>query len=152
MTFADLPAGSLAVVATDLNHGRGVSIPNDLPRYGVDGESFPVARAVRMSAVVPFLFTPVRLQDRIRGETVLMSDGAMSSNFPIGLAGPESPILGFRLVGDGTRDAHEPVAGPASLARAVVIAGIRARYDLPAGQSRIHISSRSRCPRNSTST
>ena len=112
MTLADLPAGSLAVVATDLNHGRGVSIPNDLPRYGVDGESFPVARAVRMSAVVPFLFTPVRLQDRIRGETVLMSDGAMSSNFPIGLAGPESPILGFRLVGDGTRDAHEPVAGP----------------------------------------
>ncbi len=129
--FGDLPPGALSVVVTDLNHSRGVSIPDDLHLYGIDPKTFPIARAVHMSAAVPFLFTPVPLQDRRSGETVLMADGAMTANFPISLAGNERPILGFRLTTDGTTHPHEHVKGPATLARAVVIAGIRARYNLP---------------------
>jgi len=129
--FGDLPPKALSVVVTDLNHSRGVSMPEDLHRYGIDPITFPIARAVRMSAAVPFLFTPVPLKDRRSGEVVLMADGAMAANFPIGLAGKSRPILGFRLITDGTDHPHAHVTGPASLARAVVVAGIRARYDLP---------------------
>jgi NTE family protein len=131
VNFGDLPPGALSVVTTDLSHGRGVSMPEDLPLYGVEPDAFPISRAVRMSASVPFLFTPVALRDERSGESVLMSDGAMAANFPIGLAGHDRPIVGFRLVTDATSHPHTTIGGPASLARAVVIAGIRARYDLP---------------------
>jgi NTE family protein len=129
--FGDFPDEALSVIVTDLNHARGVTMPEDLPRFGIDPDSFPVARAIRMSASVPFLFTPVPLVDRISGETVLMADGAMTANFPISAAGGNAPIYGFRLITTHTEHPHEHIAGPASLARAVVVAGIRARYDLP---------------------
>lgn len=129
--FGDMPPGALSVIVTDLNHARGVTMPDDLPRFGIDPKTFPVARAVHMSAAVPFLFTPVPLADRASNETVLMADGAMTANFPISVAGSDRPIVGFRLVTTHTEHPHERVAGPASLARAVVISGIRARYDLP---------------------
>ncbi len=129
--FGDLPPGALSVVVTDLNHSRGLALPEALPRYGIDPMSFPVGRAVRMSAAIPFLFTPVKLRDRARGETVLIADGAMAANYPIGLADPQEHVLGFRLVGDDREHPHEKITGPASLARAVVLSGIRARYSLP---------------------
>ncbi len=130
-TFADLRPGSLSVVATDLSHGRGVSLPGALTDYGVDPVTFPVARAVRMSSSVPFLFRPVALRDHTRGEDVLMVDGAMAANYPVGLARRDRPVIGFRLHAEADQHPHERVRGPASLARSVVIAGIRARYSLP---------------------
>ncbi|MEX0757894.1 MAG: patatin-like phospholipase family protein, partial [Acidimicrobiia bacterium] len=57
--FGDLPPGALRVVATDLVHGRGVVLPDDLPQYGIDPVRFPVARAVRASSAVTFVFEPV---------------------------------------------------------------------------------------------
>ena len=130
-TFGDLRPRTLTVVATDLNHSRGIAIPEALPSYGIDPLSFPVARAVHMSAAIPFLFTPVPLRDLSRGETVLMADGAMAANYPIGLAEPDAAVLGFRLDADNRDHPHERIAGPASLARAVMLSGIRARYSLP---------------------
>ncbi len=44
-TFADLPHGSLQVVATDLTHGAGVAFPHCLPGYGIDPSTLSVARA-----------------------------------------------------------------------------------------------------------
>ena len=129
--FGDLLAGALSVIVTDLNHTRGLSLPEALPRYGIDPTTFPVARAIRMSAAIPFLFTPVPLYDRVRHETVLIADGAMAANYPLGLADPSTRIIGFRLVGDDREHPHQKIAGPASLARAVVLSGIRARYSLP---------------------
>lgn len=129
--FGDLPPEALSVIVTDLSHTRGLALPEALPRYGVDPMTFPIARAVRMSAAIPFLFTPVPLRDRIRNETVLMADGAMAANFPIGLADPHNRVLGFRLRGDDRNHPHQKITGPASLARAVVLSGIRARYSLP---------------------
>jgi NTE family protein len=130
-TFGDLPSGALQVVATDITHGAGVAFPHCLPGYGIDPDSFPVARAVVMSAAVPFLFRPVPLEDAITGERVLFSDGAMAANYPIGVALHDRPVFGFRLSPDGDQHIHHTISGPYGLARAVIVSGIRARYSLP---------------------
>lgn len=130
-SFGDLRDGSLQVVATDLTHGAGVAFPHCLPGYGIDGRRFPVARAAVMSAAVPFLFTPVPLHDRITGERVLFSDGAMAANYPIGVIEHDRPVFGFRLVPDADTHIHHRVSGPYSLARSVIVSGIRVRYSLP---------------------
>jgi len=130
-TFSDLPAGSLRVVATDLNHGRGVVLPDDLPRLGYDPATFPVAKAVLMSSSVPFVFQPVRLTDRTTGEELLLADGAMAARFPVQLV-PRGPTsVGFRLRLPPDRHPHHTIRGPVSLAMAVIGAGITAREDLP---------------------
>lgn len=130
-TFGDVRPGSLGIVATDLSHSRGVLMPEGLLRYGYDPDDFPIARALRMSAAVPFLFTPVKLRDRLTGEQVLMADGAMAANYPVSVVGNDLPVIGFRLVGIDDRHEHQVVRGPLTLARSVIAAGIRARYALP---------------------
>ena len=47
------------------------------------------------------------------------------------VVGHDRPVFGFRLVPDGDPHVHQPIHGPYSLARAVLVAGIRARYSLP---------------------
>lgn len=129
-TFGDLPERLLEVIATDITHSTGIRLPGGLARYGIDPKWFSVARAVRMSSAVPFLFKPVPIHDSRQGEKVLVADGAMAANFPVGVARRDLPVLGFRLVDDADHP-HVQVRGPASLARSVVVAGIRARYTLP---------------------
>jgi len=131
--FRDLPSGSLRMIVTDLSHSRGLVFPRDLALYGHDPDSFVVARAVRMSAAIPFVFTSVPLRDWTNGDRVLMADGALAANFPAAVADRTNPIVGFRLVmdGPGHDNRHIHVRGPLSLVRAVLGAGIRARYALP---------------------
>jgi NTE family protein len=126
-TFSDLAPDSLRIVATDLTHQRGVVLPDDLPGYGIDPARFPVARAVRMSSAVPFFLRPVRLRHPETGDVSLMADGALTANFPIRVARRSKiwPVIGFRFL-DARDHPHVRVRGPASLARAVVTAGIRA--------------------------
>jgi len=130
-TFRDLRPGSLEVVATDLTHGAGVAFPHCLPGYGIDPDSFPVARSLVMSAAVPFIFTPVVLHDKLADERVVFSDGAMAANYPIGVVAHDRPVFGFRLTPDGDPHIHNNIQGPYSLAKAVLTSGIRARYSLP---------------------
>jgi len=130
-TFGDIRPGSLGVVVTDLSHARGVLMPDGLRDYGYDPDSFPVARALRMSAALPFFFTPVTMRDRLSAEDVLMADGAMAANYPVSVVGRNHPVIGFRLVASDDRHDHHTVRGPLTLARSVVIAGVRARYALP---------------------
>lgn len=133
-TFADLPDGVLQVVATDITHQRGVVLPYGLERYGIDSRTFSVARAVRMSASVPFLFVPVALMHQhAAGETVLLADGAMASRFPLEVMQPpeDRPIVGFRLADFGSPHDHAPIRGPITLAGAVIGAGMSARETLP---------------------
>jgi NTE family protein len=129
--FGDLPDGSLMVVATDLNHGRGIVLPNDLPGLGHDPRAFSVARAVLMSSSVPFVFEPVRLTDRVSGEELLMADGAMTARFPAQLVPRNPSSIGFRLRPPPDHHPHHEIKGPVSLATAVIGAGISAREDLP---------------------
>ena len=130
-TFGDLEHGALQVIATDLTHGAGVAFPHCLPGYGIDPGTFPVARAVVMSASVPFLFAPVPLRDTLTGERVLFSDGAMAANYPIGVIAKDRPVFGFRLSPDGDQHVHQSIRGPYGLAKAVIVSGIRSRYSLP---------------------
>ena len=84
-TFGDLEPGRLRMVAVDLSHERGVVLPDGLEEYGIDAGRFPIARAVRMSSAVPFIFKPVELQNRFTGDVSLMADGALGSKFPVEL-------------------------------------------------------------------
>ncbi|WP_280768406.1 patatin-like phospholipase family protein [Salipaludibacillus daqingensis] len=100
-TFGDLPEGSLKMVASDITNGRFIVLPDDLPRYGIDEKSFSVAKAVRMSASLPYFFEPVKLKNE-HGEEALIVDGGVLSNFPIWLfirkrEKRERPVLGLRL-------------------------------------------------------
>jgi NTE family protein len=99
-TFADLPKESLYIVASDVTNGRMLILPDDLPQYGMDPASFPVAKAVRMSISIPFFFEPVKLQTK-EGKCVIV-DGGVLSNFPLFLFDEEKkvkkrPVLGIQL-------------------------------------------------------
>ncbi|MBT8198854.1 MAG: patatin-like phospholipase family protein [Acidimicrobiia bacterium] len=126
-TFGDLEPGSLRIVATDITHQRGIVLPDALPEYGIDPRTFSVARAVRMSTAVPFFFKPVPLRNPKTGDVGLIADGAMTANYPLRVARRSAvwPIVGFRFL-DPEHHLHVRVRGPASLARAVITAGIRA--------------------------
>ncbi|QDI89854.1 hypothetical protein EPH95_00595 [Salicibibacter halophilus] len=99
-TFNDLPKKSLRIVASDLTRGQLLVIPDDLHVYGIIPETFPIARAVRMSCSLPYFFQPVKLFDK-NGETAIIVDGGILSNFPMWLFRREErvkrPLLGFQL-------------------------------------------------------
>ena len=97
-TFGDLPPGALRLVASDLTNGRIIVLPDDLEKYGVNSETFPVARALRMSCGIPFFFEPVYLRSGKRESVVV--DGGVLSNFPLWIfdnGHRERPILGLKL-------------------------------------------------------
>lgn len=93
----------LTVIASDITTGRMLRLPQDLKAlYGTDPDSFNIARAVRMSASIPFFFVPMPLQD-MEGLICRIVDGGLLSNFPLFLFEdegtiPDRPTLGFRLV------------------------------------------------------
>ncbi|MGM0853050.1 MAG: patatin-like phospholipase family protein [Bacillota bacterium] len=102
-TFADLPPHSLRVIASDLSNGRLLVLPDDLEKYGIAKETFPVARAIRMSASLPYFFEPVKLRS-LEGIS-LMVDGGVLSNFPMWLFDRENvkkvrPVIGVKLSHD----------------------------------------------------
>lgn len=99
-TFADLPEKSLRVIASDLSNGRLLVLPDDLEKYGIAPETFPVARAIRMSASLPYFFEPVKLRS-LEGISLLV-DGGVLSNFPMWLFDRENvkkirPVIGVKL-------------------------------------------------------
>lgn len=99
-TFGDLAPDALRIIASDLTNGRLLILPDDLPKYGIDPRTFPVARAIRMSCSLPFFFEPVKLRDRVG--TNIVVDGGVLSNFPMWLFDKENvkkvrPVLGVKL-------------------------------------------------------
>jgi NTE family protein len=99
-TFADLAPGALRVIASDLTNGRLMVLPDDLDKYGIPKETFPVAKAIRMSASLPYFFEPVRLKS-LDGLSLVV-DGGVLSNFPMWLFDKENmkkvrPVLGIKL-------------------------------------------------------
>ncbi|RLQ98260.1 patatin-like phospholipase family protein [Falsibacillus albus] len=99
-SFSDLESGALRVVASDLTNGRLMILPDDLEKYGIPIESFPVAKAIRMSCSLPYFFEPVKLRN-IDGTNIIV-DGGVLSNFPMWLFDKENikkerPVLGIKL-------------------------------------------------------
>ncbi len=137
-TFGDLHApaelglpggrdGRLVVTVSDLSRRRLVRLPWDLPEYGLDPDAFPVARAVRASAAIPYVFQPVRV-DTPRG-TATWVDGGLLSNFPVGLfdradsLAPRWPTFGVRL---SPPPAAPPVLRPVTSPVALGVAALDA--------------------------
>ena len=103
-TFADVPAGSLKLVASDLTNGKILVLPDDLESYGIRPDTFPIARALRMSCGIPFFFEPVKLKVG-SGDTIVV-DGGVLSNFPMWIFEDENgkrerPVLGLKLSQNG---------------------------------------------------
>lgn len=137
VTFKDLPAGKLSIIASDITNGRLVILPEGLEMYGISPEKFEVAKAVRMSCSIPYFFDPVML--RLSGtaaqgksfieQFVYMIDGGMLSNFPLwlfdeqgeGLQGAErrTPVVGYQLIGKTEPQPHR-ITGPFSMLQAMV--------------------------------
>lgn len=102
-TFADMPKDRLRIIASDLSNGRLIVLPNDLELYGIPKETFPVARAIRMSCGIPYFFEPVKLRS-LAGKDIVV-DGGLLSNFPIWLFENEEkrllrPLIGIKLSHD----------------------------------------------------
>src|SRR5690606_19100627 len=119
----------LQVIAADISRGRMLVLPQDMAAYGVNPEELDVARAVRMSASLPFFYRPVVAQytagegDRERGSKSYIVDGGLVSNFPVWLfdvaGAPPWPTFGFMLV-DPDYERPQTIRGPVSLAAALV--------------------------------
>ena len=71
----------LVVTASDLSRQQLMYLPWDLREYGVDPDSYSVARAVRASAAIPFMFEPVTLRGRYGLST--LADGSLLRSYPI---------------------------------------------------------------------
>ncbi|RYG74669.1 hypothetical protein EU245_00325 [Lentibacillus lipolyticus] len=103
-TFRDLKPGYLKVIVSDISLGKLVVIPDDLQRiYGIEPNSFPVAKAVRMSAGFPYFFIPEKLRGRKKRKSLIV-DGGLLSNFPLwvfedGRRQYKRPVLGVKLSG-----------------------------------------------------
>ena len=103
-TFKDLPKNQLRMIAADLTNGQMLVLPDDLKKYGIEPETFPIARAVRMSCSLPYIFEPVRLKSL--DKTALIVDGGIVSNFPIWLFNDKNglrkrPVIGIKLSAKG---------------------------------------------------
>ncbi|MBB4823469.1 NTE family protein [Sporosarcina luteola] len=99
-TFSDIEPGTLKLVASDLTNGKMMVLPDDLVHYGIEPETFSVAKALRMSCGIPFFFEPVRLKVPT-GDTIIV-DGGVLSNFPLWLfddkeGNRERPLIGMKL-------------------------------------------------------
>lgn len=110
VTFQDIAPNSLRMITSDITNGTLVVLPNDLCKYGIDPQTFPVARAVRMSCSVPYFFEPVYL--KVDQQTHVFVDGGVLSNFPMWLFNNdhrqrERPVIGLKLQGDARMKPHE---------------------------------------------
>ncbi|MFY9422427.1 MAG: patatin-like phospholipase family protein [Bacilli bacterium] len=82
----------LKMVATDIKKRKEVILPEGLIAYGIDPDSFGIAKGVAMSCSIPLFFQPYRLGEHV------FCDGGVVNNFPITLfSDDEIPTLGFRL-------------------------------------------------------
>lgn len=99
-TFKDIEIGKLKVIASNLTAGEIIVFPDDLPSYGIDPNSFSVARAVRMSAGIPYFFIPDKIIEATKEKHVIV-DGGLLSSFPLWVFDKDMqrkrPILGLKL-------------------------------------------------------
>ena len=101
-TFADLERDQLKLTVADLSIGRLVVLPDDLHQvYGLSSERFSVAKAIRMSAGLPYFFRPIKLYDQ-EAKKHLMMDGALLSSLPLWLFQSRNqkavrPVMGFQF-------------------------------------------------------
>jgi NTE family protein len=116
VTFGDIkvdvnPCGEvpyrLQITASDLTDQRLLILPNDLKEFCIDPDSFPIAKAVRMSMSIPIFYEPYKLLD-CNGKEHYIVDGGLLSNYPIWIfdkvkSYPPCSTVGFKFV-DSTKN------------------------------------------------
>lgn len=95
-TFSDLLVDGeykLKVVGTDVKKYRQIIFPNDLIKYQIFPNSFPVAKAITMSASYPGFFKPLKLNN------TYVLDGGITNNFPINAFNynEDDIVIGFKI-------------------------------------------------------
>ena len=94
----------LQVVASDVTKHELLVLPRDATKLGIEPDDLDVALAVRMSMSIPVFFEPVRFENPKTGETHVIVDGGMLSNYPVWLfdcddgTPPDWPTFGMLLV------------------------------------------------------
>lgn len=93
--FKDVKFGDdylLKIIVTEVSTPMLVVIPDDLPKFNINRDTFPIAKAVVMSCNIPFFYYPYT----INGYTFV--DGGVSDNYPIWLFDKSYyKTLGFKL-------------------------------------------------------
>lgn len=92
------------MTAVDANAGKVVVLPDDIAFYNIDPDKFEVAKAVRMSACVPFAFDPCVLLKKENNHIYqhYIFDGGVLDNFPVWLidsSTQQNNIIGLKLQG-----------------------------------------------------
>ncbi|MDR1641172.1 MAG: patatin-like phospholipase family protein [Clostridiales bacterium] len=89
-------------VASDLSDSSILVLPGDLKKFGIDPDSYRIAKAVRMSMSIPVYYEPFILTDA-DGRKHVVVDGGLLSNYPIWLLDDKRgksriPTIGFKFV------------------------------------------------------
>lgn len=115
----------LVVTTSDLSRQRLMYLPWDLASYGLDAGSFSVAKAVRASAAIPFMFEPVKLKSDFGTSTLV--DGSILRSYPIEIFDRKDdkpsrwPTVGIRLSSPaGDRAPAKDVDGAISLIQSLI--------------------------------
>jgi len=130
--FGDLPVGKLRIIASDITNGKLLVLPQDIAAYGIEPQRFSVARAIRMSASIPYFFDPVVVRqplcylEKVKTKFSYIVDGGLLSNFPLWLfdkeqdggAGLSAPVIGFQTVGRTDMQPHR-ISGPITMFQAM---------------------------------
>ena len=97
-TFGDLRFGNdylLKVIVTDLDKKQRVIIPDDLPKYKINKDTFSVAKALAMSSSLPIVYQTYKYKDS------RFIDGGAVEKFPIGLLkDSKNLVIGLRIGND----------------------------------------------------
>ncbi|MEA4825436.1 MAG: patatin-like phospholipase family protein [Clostridium sp.] len=92
----------LKVIISDITKGDMLIAPDDLIKYDIDPMEFEIAKVVRMSISMPFIFKPVKLS--YKNEVSFIVDGGILSNYPIWVFDvnnkPRWPTFGMKLIED----------------------------------------------------
>lgn len=95
-TFQDLKYGDdyrLKVIVTDNKRKEMVILPNDLIRYGINRDSFKVAKAIAMSCSIPIVYSEYRIGNNS------FVDGGATYRFPLEVViDGVHPVLGVKLI------------------------------------------------------
>lgn len=124
-TFADIPKDKLKITVTDLTSGEIVVIPDDLnPVYGLNPNHFPISKAIRMSASLPYFFRPKKIYNR-KSKKHLIVDGAVLSNLPMWIFDSDRtyqkrPLLGVKLSASYEQIMLDKVTNALGLTKALI--------------------------------
>lgn len=115
-TFSDFRGGipdkvnprgyKVRMTAVDANTGKVIVLPDDIALYNIDPDKFEVARAIRMSCCVPFVFEPVvqmkKENNHLKPHYII--DGGVLDNFPVWLIDSTQLIIGLKLEGKESKE------------------------------------------------